>query len=173
MVVLAGAIGAVAVLGGGAAEAPLAKVDHWHVAYGVYVCDRYLADVEREGDQNGIHTHGDGVVHVEPLGPSTSGSKAVFRRFEEALDLEITSSTVRWVDGLVPVEATVRGGCDGRPAEVATFVDGTRVAGAPGSVRLRDGQVIVVALMPKGTSYAQLGPPPSELSLPRVRGLVP
>ena len=152
---------------------PRARIDHWHAAYGVYLCDRYLAPVEGEGDQAGIHSHGDGIVHVEPLNRTSAGSNAVFRRFEEAQRMRITSSSLRWVDGVVPVEAEARDGCGGRPAEIASFVDGKRVGGAPGRIRLRDGQVIVVALVPQGTTYAQIGPPPSAAYLPRVRGLVP
>jgi hypothetical protein len=153
--------------------APKARIDHWHAAYGVYLCDRYLAAVEGEGDRAGIHSHGDGIVHVEPLNRTSAGSNAVFRRFEEAQRMQITASSLRWVDGRVPVEADARDGCDGRPAEIASFVDGDRVGGAPGRIRLRDGQVIVVALVPQGTTYAQIGPPPSAGYLPRVRGLVP
>ena len=152
---------------------PRARIDHWHAAYGVYVCDRYLAAVEGEGDQDGIHSHGDGIVHVEPLNRTSAGANAVFRRFEEAQRMRITSSSLRWVDGLVPVEAEARAGCGGRPAEIASFVDGRRVGGAPGRIRLRDGQVIVVALVPQGTTYAQIGPPPSAAYLPKVRGLGP
>lgn len=152
---------------------PRARVDHWHAAYGVYLCDRYLAPVEGEGDRAGIHSHGDGIVHVEPLNRISAGSNAVFRRFEEAQQMRITASSLRWVDGPELVEAEARDGCGGRPAEIASFVDGKRVGGAPGRIRLRDGQVIVVALVAQGTTYAEIGPPPSAAYLPRVRGLVP
>jgi hypothetical protein len=151
-------------------EAPRAGIDHWHMAYGLYVCDRYLAPIRGGGDQNGIHSHGDGVVHVEALDPSSSGSNAVFRRFEEAEGLRVTSSSVRFLDGTVPVEASVSDGCDGRPAEVATFVDGKRTKGDPGGIRLRNGHVIVVALLPKGTPYAQIGDPPSARYLRMLQG---
>lgn len=152
---------------------PIANIDHWHAAYGVYLCDRYLAPVAGNGDSNGIHSHGDGVVHVEPLNRASAGSNAVFRRFEEAQRSEITSRSLRWVDGTVPVGRDVSDGCDGRPAEISSFVDGTRVGAAPGRIRLKDGQVIVVALVPKGTTYERIGPPPSARDLPGIRGPIP
>lgn len=173
VVLVLGLVAAITFLGSRASQQPVANVDHWHAAYGVYVCDRYLAAVERNGDQNGIHSHGDGIVHVEPFNRLSAGSKATFRRFEEAEQLRITATSLRWLDGQVPVTADVSDGCDGQAAEIASFVDGKRVGGAPGGIRLRDGQVIVVALVPKGTSYARIGPPPSESHLPRVRGRVP
>ena len=133
--------------------------DHWHAPYRVYVCDRYLAPVEGNADRGGIHSHDDGVVHIEPAVASSAGSKATFRRFEEAHGLRISSSSLRWLDGAVPVEADAGAGCGGQEAEIVTFVDGRRVAAAPGSVRLRDGRAIVVALVPEGTMFEQLGGP--------------
>lgn len=164
---------AITFLGSRAQQGPVANIDHWHAAYGVFLCDRYLAAVERNGDQNGIHSHGDGIVHVEPFNRLSAGSNATFRRFEEAEQLRITSTSLQWLDGQVPVAADVSDGCGGQPAEIASFVDGERVGSAPGGIRLRDGQVIVVALVPEGMTYAQLGPPPSQSYLPRVRGLIP
>lgn len=40
--------------------------DHWHQAYGLYVCDEFLPVIQNQADPNGIHTHGDGVIHVHP-----------------------------------------------------------------------------------------------------------
>lgn len=177
VVLLAGGVGLVAARGQRLRRArdlpPRARVDHWHAAYGVYLCDRYLAAVEGDRDRSGIHSHGDGIVHVEPLGPASAGRNAVFRRFEEAQQVRVSASSLQWVDGVAPVEVAVADGCQGREAEIVTFVDGLRLASPPGGVRLRDGQVIVVALVPTGTSYAEIGPPPSEADLPRVRGLTP
>src|SRR4051794_34093668 len=36
--------------------------DHWHAAYGIYVCDAFLpALTDQITDTTGLHTHGDGV----------------------------------------------------------------------------------------------------------------
>jgi len=142
-----------------AAGRPRIGRDHWHVRYEVFLCDRLLAPVQGNGDQGGIHSHGDGSVHVEPAAPGSAGANATFRRFEEAEGLQITSTSLRWVDGTVPVAGQVSDGCNGRPAEIVTFVDGNRTVGPPGDIRLRDGQTIVVALAPIGTQESELGFP--------------
>ena len=153
-------VAAVTVLRSGRAADAAPRVGaHWHVPYAVYVCDRALAPVRGDGDQGGIHSHSDGTIHVEPVRRSSAGRNATFRRFEEAQGLRITSTSLRWLDGSVPVVADVGQGCGGREAEIVTFVDGRRVAGAPGSVRLRDGQGIVVALVAVGTSYEEIHGP--------------
>src|SRR5262245_47264640 len=38
--------------------------DHWHAAYGIYVCDQFLPPLtDTVADVTGLHTHGDGVAH--------------------------------------------------------------------------------------------------------------
>jgi hypothetical protein len=61
-----------------ALEAPLAFEDHWHSAYGIYVCDSFVPDLpEFTAPQNGgNHTHGDGLIHVHPFSTSRSGENA-------------------------------------------------------------------------------------------------
>jgi hypothetical protein len=53
--------------------------DHWHSAYGFWVCDKWepaLKDIEGKPDDLGIHTHGDGVIHTHPFKASASGERA-------------------------------------------------------------------------------------------------
>lgn len=61
-----------------ALEAPLAFEDHWHSAYGIYVCDTFEPDLpEFTAPQNGgNHTHGDGLLHIHPFSPARSGENA-------------------------------------------------------------------------------------------------
>ena len=50
--------------------------DHWHTAYGVYVCDE-LSPVmfpnDSSDNRTGIHTHGDGLIHIHPFVSSVTG----------------------------------------------------------------------------------------------------
>jgi hypothetical protein len=61
-----------------ALQAPLAFEDHWHSAYGIYVCDEFLPDLpEFTAPQNGgNHTHGDGLLHIHPFSPARAGENA-------------------------------------------------------------------------------------------------
>src|SRR5437660_9818680 len=45
-------------------QPPRAGVDHWHVAYGIFICDHFDPAMPDNGqDPVGIHTHGDGIIH--------------------------------------------------------------------------------------------------------------
>src|SRR4051794_28699673 len=63
--------------------------DHWHVAYGMYVCDHFLPPVTDAGDdKNGIHTHGDGVIHTHPFNAASSGSNARLKVFGDQTNMK-------------------------------------------------------------------------------------
>jgi hypothetical protein len=70
-----------------ALAAPLSNEDHWHAAYGVYVCDTLVPDLpEFTAPQNGgNHTHGDGLFHIHPFSPARAGENATLVNwFEDA-----------------------------------------------------------------------------------------
>jgi hypothetical protein len=70
-----------------ALAAPLSNEDHWHAAYGVYVCDALVPDIpEFIAPQNGgNHTHGDGLFHIHPFSPARAGENATLVSwFEDA-----------------------------------------------------------------------------------------
>jgi len=64
--------------------------DHWHVAYGFYVCDEYVGNLRgnlEEVDENGkpvsknfgivgVHSHDDGLIHFHPFSGLAAGPKA-------------------------------------------------------------------------------------------------
>lgn len=57
--------------------------EHYHSAYGYYVCDSFLPDLpEFVAPQNGgIHTHGDGLIHIHPFATSRAGDNATLTNF--------------------------------------------------------------------------------------------
>lgn len=72
----------------GRAASPLDAVDgpgledHWHVAYAFQVCGKLLPPVEDRGpDTYGIHTHGDGLIHIHPFLAASAGAEARLGRF--------------------------------------------------------------------------------------------
>ncbi len=69
-----------------ATTAPIANQDHWHAAYGVYICDKFIPAFTHGADPNaadplGIHSHGDGVIHIHPFSSATSGKNATLGKY--------------------------------------------------------------------------------------------
>src|SRR5689334_3458234 len=56
--------------------------DHWHAAYGIYICDNFIAPLtDAREDTRGIHTHGDGIIHVHPFSSVAAGKNANLENF--------------------------------------------------------------------------------------------
>jgi hypothetical protein len=97
--------------------------DHWHAAYGIYGCDKFLTPIqvqtdEFDGTPIGIHTHGDGAIHIHPYTNAAAGSRATTGWFFKTTGMKMTSKKMELPDN---------GG---------TFEDGNDCAGKPGHLKV-------------------------------------
>ena len=94
--------------------------DHWHSVYDIYVCDSFRSKVVLETDPNGIHTHGDGLLHIHPFNKLASGRDAVLGEFFSAFGGRIDAASVVLDTGEELVEGA---DCGGQPTvlKVARF----------------------------------------------------
>jgi hypothetical protein len=84
-----------------ASGAPL-QSDHWHHAYGFYLCDTWFqleGNAEQPGTDNytqyartGIHSHDDGLIHWHPFSSASVGSNATLGVFLDTYDVKLTNS---------------------------------------------------------------------------------
>jgi hypothetical protein len=89
--------------------------EHWHAAYGIYVCDAFLPAVaDGPTDLAGIHTHADGIIHIHPLG-SAAGKNAKLEVFAEQVGMSFSSDGFTMPDG---TEYKNGYDCNGTPAVV-------------------------------------------------------
>lgn len=92
--------------------------DHWHAAYGFYVCDDTGAaflpaltgakeeqTVDAAGNQvyadrnfrlTGIHSHGDGVIHYHPYTSRATGTRARLGVFLNVYDVKLTDKVLEF-----------------------------------------------------------------------------
>ena len=155
-------------------EEPRANSAHWHVALGVRVCDRWLDPVRDEKDPKGIHTHSDGIIHVHPFVASAAGRRATFERYSEAVGGELAPNRFAWPEGDGKKKAHETGDkCGEQEAEVMAFYNGERHTGDPSDIRLTDRGKLVLALVPKGTTYNDIGDPPSTPGLDNLSDVDP
>lgn len=93
--------------------------DHWHQAFGIYVCDRFLpnlagtAESEAEGGDYDaylkyyIHSHNDGVMHWHSFSGRASGSRARLKVFLDVYDVKLSNDKLEIPDnqaGYTPTE---------------------------------------------------------------------
>ena len=156
-------------------EAPKANADHWHTALGVYVCDHWLDPVKDQADPVGIHTHGDGIIHVHPFVASAAGRRATLSRFSETVKGDLHATRFSWPEGDSKKKVEHKNGekCGDQVGEVKAFYDGKPQLGNPGDIRLTDKGVLVLAFVPKDTTVEKIGDPPSKAGLATLSDVAP
>ncbi|MEZ5165604.1 MAG: hypothetical protein R2695_03595 [Acidimicrobiales bacterium] len=146
---------------------------HWHSALDVYDCGTIQpAVVNTLNDPDGIHTHGDSLIHVHPFNSSASGKSARFGVFFDAIGMKVTTDSIS-----DPAFPTIQndGGCAGADSEIV--IGRWALGGDDGpelvniykkdfaDIRfLDDGEAFTVAKVPVGEDP----PAPSETSLAQL-----
>lgn len=165
-----GAIAAIVLLGGGLityaasdrknddSVAPVIFEDHWHSAFGVYVCDEFQPAIPEFESPDGIHTHSDNVIHIHPFSANAAGENATLGVYLDGAGIEVSSDELT-VNGETYTEGEDTCGeneeegqvvlaqwkdvqtTDANPARIETGID---------DVRFReDGEGYVLAFVPE------------------------
>jgi hypothetical protein len=176
------------------------KDTHWHAALGVYDCDHWMGDSSgtgvwnwpattpsgspaRAGNTNvyaGLHSHDDGVIHMEPAVSEESGKNATVGKYFEFGGWKLSAT------GYSFLGTTVKNGdkCAGKPGtlqwEVGSW-DGdttgkvkqkyTVKTGNPAKYKLLQYDIVVIAFLPEGKTLASIGSPPSVPNLATALGV--
>lgn len=164
--------------------------DHWHAAYGMYVCDTWLPKltgtledtqtdpatgqvIPTKFTTTGVHSHGDGVIHWHPYSTKAVGNRAKLGLFLNNYDVELSPDELK-----LPAN---QGGndykasdftCNGKKVQITvtawdSYTDtgkGTTNITNLNDVRLKnDGMVFTIAVVPAGTTITM---PPWAKNLP-------
>ncbi|HUP69533.1 MAG TPA: hypothetical protein VM142_06920 [Acidimicrobiales bacterium] len=137
--------------------------DHWHTAYGFYNCTKFEPQLPQPPTLIGLHTHNDGLVHIEPQNSQDTGKGATLGRFvtgQPGFKLETGKMSY---PGTKPVKDG--GKCGEKKATLQMWVwddgndeKGRVVPGDPRKVRIRDNMLLTMAFVPAGTEVPK---PPS------------
>jgi len=156
--------------------------DHWHAAFAIEVCGKEL-DPLQDGptDVQGIHTHGDGLIHIHPFTRSAAGKRATLAKFWKQTSLTVTDTGFELPKGMTMADGatTVKEGvttCGGKPGELvlAHWKDAANAAGTKpdkiytkdfGDVRFtEDLGAYTLAFVPKG-DFDGIKPPTSAADI--------
>jgi hypothetical protein len=160
--------------------------DHWHVAFAVNVCGQWLPNLpqfETAADNStvrvGIHTHGDGFIHVHPFVSSEGGSNATLGKFLGYAGYPMSDSSMKvwtgpsadptkteWKNGDKCPNAAGEAG-KGKAGRVVWTVNCIAQSGNPSDYRLKDQHVLAVGFLPEGE---KLPTPPNAASAPQNDG---
>jgi len=142
-----------------APEAPIVNQDHWHAAFGMYVCDEFQPNIGTFESPIGIHTHDDGVIHIHPYSSGGAGENATLGAFIEGAGIELSDDELTvgdetWAEGdqqcgdedaeLIVAQWKDVESTDEKPALIQRDFD---------DIRFReDGEGYTIAFVPEGTT---------------------
>ena len=148
---------------------PKVNSDHWHAALGVNVCGTFLPNEQTFEDAEGLHTHGDGLMHIHPFLQRAAGKNATVGLYLEVgnRNFHADKDSFKVWDGQ---EHKTGDKCDGKPAEVRWALNGEEQDGNISDYRPQDQDQIVLALLPKDEPIPA---PPSAAELAAPSDLAP
>ena len=73
--------------------------DHWHADYTIYICG--ALELDYPYSEGGIHTHGEGRLHIHPSHSGEAGSNATMARFFAGTGGRLTDTMIETAGGQV------------------------------------------------------------------------
>jgi hypothetical protein len=143
--------------------APLVNADHWHAAYGIYICGDFVPGITDETDPKGIHTHGDGIIHIHPFVRSAAGRNATLEVFADAVKMMLTDDELQLPGGKSYKSGKTK--CGDTTGIVQVKVNDKVITQEVAKIKPNDQDLITIAFAPKG---ADLPEPPSAGDLARL-----
>ena len=134
--------------------------DHWHAAIGINLCGTWQANLPQYEAATGVHSHGDGYMHLHPVAAAGAGRNANVGLFYKQAGDKISAGEIKLG------KQTYKNGdkceaLDKKPGLVRWTVNGQEKTGNPGSYAPNDRDVIALAFVPKD---ADIGTPPVALA---------
>lgn len=145
------------------ADGPGVKIgDHWHAPVGVNLCGTWQPNTPNYESANGIHSHGDGLIHLHPYSAAGAGKNAKVGLFYKQAGDKI-SATELDVGGQKFKNGDICENLDKKPGEVRWSVNGQEQTGDPADYVPNDRDVVAIAFLPKDV---EIGTPPSAGATP-------
>jgi hypothetical protein len=165
------------------ATTPPTLTDHWHAAYGIYVCDQWLTSIQNQNDSVdgvpwGIHTHGDGVIHIHPFTSAAAGKNATLGQFFKTTGIKMSDTKLELPENLGTFEegnstpvgdpSKPAGKCGDQPGSLKVLVwDNANSSADPkvfitdfNNIRfMNDRMAFTIAFVPDDADLKSLKPP--------------
>lgn len=158
VMVVVGIVGIVLSRGGDEASAVGPAIgDHWHAALGVNICGEWKPNTPQYEAATGIHSHGDGYIHMHPGSGAGAGQRATVGLFLDQAGEEISENAVELSDGTDLKNGNECPNLDDQAGKVRWSVNGEEKSGNPANYVPADGDVVALAFLPEDV---EIGTPP-------------
>jgi len=156
--------------------------DHWHVALGVDDCGawvpswRWLPGSDAQGGPAragshgrlyaGLHSHDDGIIHLEPLAADETGDRATLGLYFRYGGWKLGTGAITFVG----VDRRNGDLCNGKPGVLRWAVNGKERHGDPAGYVLRNGDVVELVFITAAAPMPPQADVPSYQALQQILG---
>ncbi len=155
------------------------EFDHWHAFLGADVCGAWMPNApefEKQAGsevQAGLHSHGDGLMHIHPWSNAESGNNATVGRYIEYGGWKLSDDSMTLWDGkeLKNGDKCESGEFQGQEAFVVWSVNGKMKTGDPADYKPDDRDIVAIGFLPKGVELPE--PPDAQSALANISDLGP
>lgn len=131
--------------------------EHHHAALGINICGQWKGQTPQYESAKGIHSHGDGFIHMHPYSRAGANENATVGLFLEQANEEISSDSIKLTDGTDLKNGDECPNLDNKPGKLRWSINGKERKGNPARFVPSDRDVVALAFLPDGV---EIGDPP-------------
>jgi len=155
---LLGVIGIVASKGGDAGAQTGPDIgEHLHAALGINICGQWKANTPQYESAKGIHSHGDGFIHMHPYSRAGANENATVGLFMDQANEKVSDDSIKLSDGTDMKNGDKCANLDNKPGKLRWSINGEEKQGNPARYIPSDRDVVAIAFLPDGE---EIGTPP-------------
>jgi hypothetical protein len=150
--------------------------DHWHAALGVNICGTWQPPVPTFEGNGGVHSHGDGLMHIHPFDNAHAHNNASIGTFFAGASKLIAKTNDKVSATSISFAGkTYKNGdkCDKKEGKVRWVVKGKERTGSgnPSKYAPKNGDYITLAFVPADFPFAQIKEPNTKSALNNISDL--
>ncbi len=154
---LLGVIGILASKGGNAGAQTGPDIgEHLHAALGINICGQWMPNTPQYESAKGIHSHGDGFIHMHPYSRAGANENATVGLFLSQADEKISNDSIE-LGGKTWKNGDECPNLDKKPGKLRWSVNDKEKQGNPARYVPSDRDIIAIAFLPEGE---KIGTPP-------------
>ncbi len=122
--------------------------DHWHAAFGVNICGQWKPNVPLYEKPTGIHSHGDGFIHMHPFSTAGANTHATVGLFLSQAGDKVSSSEIKLAQDGTDMKNGDQCKNLGKPGKVRWSVNDQEKTGDIAKYVPKDGEAVALAFLP-------------------------
>ncbi|MGH9005876.1 MAG: hypothetical protein ACRDYV_22345, partial [Acidimicrobiia bacterium] len=119
--------------------------EHHHAALGINICGQWKPNTPQYESAKGIHSHGDGFIHMHPYSRAGANENATVGLFLDQAQEKVSNDSIKLSDGTDLKNDDECANLDNKPGKLRWSVNGEEKKGNPARYVPEDRQVVALA----------------------------